>query len=319
MARKAKSYDVAHLRKLVRSASPVILADHTTLGHRYRREDTGRKAWSVTTKLGFVNKGYLHKWYAKRAAEHVRDNLPRLLQGDLSVLDEAARAGEGSRDNAADIGTNAHGAIDRFVTEWLRTGVRPSGSASLFLADGAKGEEIAACRSFDRLIDTIEYVPIASEIKVWYEYGRDCFAGTVDTIFILRHPYKDRIGDPTCAHDYSAQPSGVLWCTKCHREVTERLILGDWKSSNSIVGKEDYSQQDTAYAKAIEKATGLKFDELWVVRLDKYKAFYEICEVTDRNAAWKEFLTISRAFDEREKRNGKSLLEPINKREVIKI
>jgi hypothetical protein len=302
-----------------------IVPSHTSDGHRYRREDTGREAWSVTTKLGFVNKGYLHKWYAKKAAEHVRANLPRLLAGDLSVLDEASRAGEDSRDTSASIGTTAHNSIDRYISEWLREGVRPEGFSASFLAQGARGEEIAACRSFDLFINDNEIIPLASELRVWYEHGKDCFAGTVDAIFILRTPHKGRVGGQ-CeaiaaigAHDYERQDIGVLWCIECGREVEEKLIIADWKTSNNIKDKDDYAQQDTAYARAVEKAVGCRFDEHWVIRFDKGRAEYEVCKVSNPKQAWKEFLAISRAFDAKESREEEGLLIPLTEKETIQI
>lgn len=310
-------YDITDLRTRLISCFPAILPAHTSEGHFYQREDTGRVAASVTTKLGFVSKSYLHKWYAKRTAEYVREHLNRLINGDLAVLDEAQHAGERSRDDSAGIGTTAHGAIDAYNTEWIKSGNRPN-SAVTFLYEGSKGEEIAACRSFDKFISEHEVVPIASEIAVWYGNGKDYYAGTVDFLFLWLEVYKERYGDKGCTHDYAPQKK-VLWCTKCNREVKAYLTLADWKSSNTIRGKDDYSQQDTAYAKAIEVAAGIKFDRLVVIRLDKNRASYEICEVTDRKVAWREFLTISRAYDERAKRGNVSLLEPIEKKNVIQI
>lgn len=322
-------YDIPALRARLATAFPGIDPCHEPLGHRYLNRDTQKKAWSVTTKLAFVSKGYLPKWYAKRSVEYIREHLSRLLDGDLSVLDEAAGAGEESRDSSASIGTTAHGAIDSYLNEWIKQNRRSPISATSFLADGSRGEEIAACRSFDRFLDEQEIIPLASEIRVWYETvrGNDSFAGTVDAIFLWLNPHKGRVGEHGVitldgsihSHDYEVQPSGIFWCSACNRECKATLVLGDHKTSNNIKGKDDYAQQDTAYAKAIEKATGLRFQDLWVIRYDKFKAEYEICRVADRKQAWKEFIAISRAFDAKASRGFESLLVPLFEKEVIKI
>ena len=120
-----KNYNVTDLRTRIKSAFPFgIVPAHTEAGHFYTREDSGRTAASVTTKLGLVSKGYLHKWYASQAVEHIKANIGRINAGDNSVYDEAKSAGESNRDNASDIGTTAHGAVDLFLSEWIKTGKR---------------------------------------------------------------------------------------------------------------------------------------------------------------------------------------------------
>jgi hypothetical protein len=319
-------YGVDSIRDTLRNAFPNITPAHVPEGHRYKNEQTQEYAWSVTTKLGFVAKGYLPRWYAKRTSEHIRENLSALCEGDLSILDEAINAGETSRNESGGIGTTAHGAIERYLDSWIESGSRPS-TATAFLDDSARGEEIAACRSFDRLNREIEIIPLASELKIWYGYGRDSFAGTVDAVLLVLSVHKGRCGaegivdlygKEHTVHDYVHQKGRLYWCAACGREVKARLVLADWKTSNNIKEKDDYAQQDEAYAKSIEKKTGLKFDELWVVRLDKHQSAYEICKVNDRKAAWNEFIKISRAFDERQKRT-EYLLAPLQAKAVIKI
>lgn len=323
---KHKSYDLVPLRERINNAfSYRIVPAHTSEGHFYQREDTGKVAASVTTKLAFVSKGYLHKWYSKMAVEHVRANLERLVHGDLSVLDEAQHAGERSRDDSAGIGTTAHGAVDAYNTEWIKSGSRPA-SAVNFLAEGSRGEEIAACRSFDKFISENEVLPVASEIQIWYEKWKDCYAGTVDSIFLFREVYKERCGKEGCkaianigAHDYERQTNGILWCIECNREVTEKFILGDIKTSNTIKGKSEYAHQTEAYARAIETAVGIKFEAVWILRLEKSKADYEILKVGNRKQAWKEWLAISRAYDLSRERGEEELLVPLVERDVITI
>lgn len=313
-------YDVTTIQSSLRRAFPAdrIISDHSDDNHYYKDAITGKRTASVTTRLSFVSKPYLQTWYAKRAVEFIRENLPVLLGGEMSILDDALGAATRSRDSSAQIGTNAHEAYDRYLQEWIRTGRRPDKSSAQWLDPGASGDEICATRSFDRFLNETELIPVASEIRVWYEKGTDCFAGTVDALFILLTVRKGRQGQQGqqgCAHDYSYQEaSKVFWCVRCGRECDAKLILGDHKTSNSIKGKDDYAQQGNAYAKAIEIATGIKIDEVWVMRYGKSKAEYEVARVTDRKQAWREFVAISRAFDTVASRGDGLLLAPLKEK-----
>lgn len=310
-------YDIVVLKTRLASAFPLdsIVADHTDNEHYYRNTQTGTRAASVTTKLGIINKGYLQAWYAKLTVEYIRERLSLLCAGDLSVLESARGAASRSRDTSAEIGTSAHDAYDRYLTEWITIGSRPDTPSRNFLSPEAGGDEICATRSFDRFLNEVEIIPVASEIKVWYEHGNDCFAGTVDALFIVLTVRKDRSGDPRCQHDYQYQEgSKVFWCPVCDRECNAKLVLGDHKTSNSIKGKDDYAQQGNAYAKAIEKATGIKIDEVWVMRYGKTKAEYEVMKVKNRKQAWAEFLGISRAYDIIAARGEQSLLVPLKEK-----
>lgn len=324
--------DIEGLRSRLNSCFPPIATRHTETQHFYERTDTGRVAASVTGRLGFVAKPYLQTWYAKLAIEHVDQGRSLCVTEEdwQLLLDGAKGAAVRSRDTSAEIGTSAHDAFDGYLTSWIQNGTRPDSAVSILedtcnrLRVPPRGEEIAACRSFDKFIAENEIIPLVSEIKVWYEEGKDCFAGSVDAAFLWFKVRKDRTGQSetldgqTHSHDYVLQESGIWWCY-CGREVESRLILGDWKTSNSIKGKDDYAQQSTAYAVAIEKAAKLKFDAIWIVRFNKAHADYEIAKVGDRKAAWKEFLTISRAFDAKEARGKDSLLAPFEKKVNVRI
>ena len=321
-----KAYEPTSIRTSLDSAWKfVVIPCHTADAHFYKREDTGRLAASVTTKLSFVAKPYLQTWYVTKAIDHVHENLDRLLAGDKGVLTEAGSAAVRSRDRSADIGTSAHDAFDKNLTRWLQGGTRPDSAVTdinaLCQEKGVepRGEEIAACRSYDKFLDENEIIPLASEIRVWYEEGKDCYAGSVDAVFLNLTVHKGREGDKDHAHDYTAQAGGIWWCA-CGRETEPKLILNDWKTSNTIRGKDDYALQSVAYAQAIEKATGLKFDGIWVIRFNKKYADYEICAVTDRKSAWKEFISISRAFDAKNERTVRpSLLEPLKTKQVFSL
>lgn len=326
-----KVHDPHRLRDILRDAFPFrILPAHNEQGHFYKREDTGRVAASVTTKLGFASKPYLYGWYVKRALDYVREYAARLGSDLEGVLKEASGAAVRSRDESAKIGTTAHDAIDRYITSWIETGTRgDSAVGDLTQLCSSKGvepkvEEIAACRSFDKFLAEIEVIPLASELRVWYEKGGDCFAGTIDSVLLLLSVRKERNGAGILCvsgaqHEYTPQDSGVFWCSVCSRECDPKLIEADWKTSNAIKEKDEYALQTEAYGKAIEVATKIKFDDIWVVRFEKKYADYEILRVSDRKQAWAEWLSVSRAYDQRASREGAPLLTPLTAKKVERI
>lgn len=320
MVRSSNTYEISELREQLALAFPrgLIEADHTETEHWYKNTRTGVRAASVTTKQSVVGKGYLKQWAVNRAVEHAIQNVARINNGDSSVFDEARRAHTNELETAGNIGTKAHGAFDLFCQHWIETGER-WGETAQFLKEGARGEEIAACRSFDKFKAEVEFVPIASELKIWYEKGGDVFAGTVDSVLAVREPYKELVGDTRCNHDYAPQRPPILWCTRCGRTVKQKVVLGDWKTSNQINNKDEYAEQTVAYERAIALKLGSKFiQDIWVVRLSKERAEYEIMRVSDRAGAWKRYLATSRLFDTRMNIPG-PLLEPLQKKLIITI
>lgn len=312
-------YDIPRLRAQLASAFPEgsIVGEHTATEHWYRNTHNGKIAASVTTKHSVRSKPYLRQWAVNEAINHISKNIGRVFIGESEdVFNEAKHAHENTRDQAATYGTTAHGAYEDYLNDWINTGTHKE-SAKDYLKEGAAIEEIAACRSFDKFIAENEIVPIAAELKVWYDKAGVTFAGTVDSVIVIRDTYKDRNGDETCDHNYAPQEN-KLWCIKCNREVVERLVLGDWKTSRSIAGKDEYAEQTSAYAKAIENATKWKFRDVLVIRFDKSKACYEIMKVNDRKTAFKNFALTSKLFDQLNS-SKVLLLSPIKERNTIVI
>lgn len=319
MRRAPKQYDLFSLRETLHRVFPegLVVPDHTPTEHWYKNTRTGSRAASVTTKQNVVAKGYLKQWAVNKGIEYIEANIDRLVGGDTTVLNEAKSAHENELGAAGQTGTNAHAAIDQFCSVWIESGAKPSGSSASYLRESAPGQEVAACRSFDKFISEVEVVPVASELKVWYEKGKDCFAGTVDAVLLINEVYKDREGSKDCAHDYTPQTKS-LWCAKCGREVIQKLILGDWKTSNQIQKKDEYAEQTVAYATAIEVGTGLKFDDIYVIRFEKSRADYEMARVADRRHAWQRYLATSRLYDLHAK-SRESLLVPLIEKTIISI
>lgn len=319
-------YDIPRLRAQLTSAFPEgsIVGEHTATEHWYRNRGTGQLAPSVTTIQSILTKPYLRQWSVNQAIRHISAEL--FVPGQVihveserfeEILKQSSRAHENTRDQAAEWGTKAHQAFEDYLNDWINTGTHKE-SAKDYLKEGAAIEEIAACRSFDRFVGENEIVPIAAELKVWYDKAGVTFAGTADAIVVVRDVYKDRVGGQGCNHDYAPQEK-KLWCCMCGREVTERLVLGDWKTSNVVAGKNEYAFQTSAYAKSIEIQTNWKFKDVWIVRFDKAKADYEIVKVIDRKKSFSVFCSIAKTFKKMKEIENIKLLEQNNKKHIITI
>lgn len=318
-----KVYNPFRLREELKAAFPegLVVSDHDDTGHWYKNTETGKRAASVTTKQGIAAKGFLKQWAVNRAIEHVRDQQLRLPAELEAVLEEAKYAHKTTLESAGDIGTKTHNAVEDFCEDWIKFG-RPAKSAMSYLKEGSPLETIATARSFDLVRKDFNFIPIAVETRVWYEKGKDCYAGTTDMVCLFFEPIKvnpcnmlDELG----IHDLTANSeSKTTWCPTCDSTFSPKLMLWDWKSSNQVQQKEDYAEQAAAYAKAIEVKTGWKFDGIWVIRLSKVKAEYEVVVVNDTKRAFDNFIATSRHFDQKHK-SEQSLLTPLKTKNVIRI
>ena len=94
--------------------------------HRYKVSDSGKKPEhcpSVTTILNVLNKPALVEWGVRCACDYVYDNLKLLTAGDsfsvqdvFKIVEQARTAHDRTRQEAADIGTEAH---DWLHAYWL--------------------------------------------------------------------------------------------------------------------------------------------------------------------------------------------------------
>jgi hypothetical protein len=314
-----KIYEATKLREELATAFPQgsVVPAHTSRGHYYNVPGRETSAPSVTTIQSIESKGYLKQWAVNKAVEYIDNNIARLCGGDLNILEEAKKAHERELLFAGSVGTTAHDAAEKYAKHWIETGEKKE-SAVEFLAEGSLPEEVAGTRSFDKFIKEHDLIPIASEVRVWYAKGKDVYAGTVDAIYLMGEVYKDKEGDASCAHDYEQQKGNKHWCVKCGRVIVWKLVEVDYKTSNSVAGKNSYGEQVEAYARAIEQRTGWKFDDLWILQLNKQRAKYDLFKVNDRTRAWKRFLATLRHYVETQDAN-ENLLTPREEKLIIRI
>lgn len=247
-----------------------ITPEHTETGHFYRFHNTGQLFPSVTTKNVGIPDDWrrLLAWSARLAAEHVAARLRPGMSDDERdlVMKGAVMAHRDIFHEAGDVGSFGHSIVEKYLLEWMRTGVRPT-DIRLFI-DGDDARYWAIARSMEKFAIEWEVEPVASELLVASpKYG---YAGTLDSLLYVKMPGAKR----------------------------KQLVLGDWKSSSEI-SKLAYVTQVVAYAYALKELTGIMPERLIIVRLDKAHAKYEVLEIPKR--AWKKahkaFLASSSVYD----------------------
>jgi hypothetical protein len=195
-------------------------------------------------------------------------------------------------EDAGGIGTVGHSAVEKFLLEWMDTGVQPT-ELERFIS-GQDAREWAILRSAVEFANDYYLIPVASELLICNL--KDKYAGTLDGLGFVIIPHK-KCSDGK--HHEFMSASSTDWrkkvCSKCGYKATYQLALLDWKSSNSIK-KVQYAAQVSAYSKGLRSMVGnaFKTDILLIVRLDKSQAKYEVLQVANENDAYKAFLMMTK-------------------------
>lgn len=315
----------------------LILAEHTEFGHFYRHVPTNQLFASVTTKSGILEGGdHLKKWAAKLGVEYFigKVQIDRTLL-DVSRKDDLEQVKAASIlvhqdqfEDAGDIGTRGHNVVDSYLKEWMKTGVRPSDIRTFILEQDTHDSRVyAIARSAEMFCKEWDVTPIASELLV--ASLRYKFAGTLDSLMMVRRTTSR--GNGACKNQASMFGNGPkehFWmnassrnpfkfvCNDCGEKSELEFALVDWKTSNSI-DKLEYAMQTSAYWKAIFEMTGLKTKSIYIVRLDKSQAKYEVMRVVNPTAAFKAFTHVSKVYDWIN--DGSEKLAPANPKERISI
>lgn len=316
--------DVAALRELVKEKLPasLVIPEHDHLGHHYRYLPTNKVYDSVTTKASILDNPRLKRWAANLAVQYIDRNW-NIIASSTNKEDHykaAVLAHEDELQDAGDIGTQGHSAIERWLKRWIDTNIQPDDIRKFILGEDARLWAIT--RSAEMFANDFEMIPIASEVFV--ASPRHEYAGTLDCLALLLKEkeagmteipgfdkHKCDWGTPS-ARAYKAK----FWeCSHCHRIVEPVLSIVDWKTSNSI-DKPEYAMQVAAYWQALVELTGIRPKEIIIVRLDKEKARYEVMRVQDRPAAFRAFKHVTKVYDWMN--NGVSKLLPYSpKKEVF--
>lgn len=315
--------NVLELRALVKEKLPasLVIPEHDHLGHHYRYLPTNKVYDSVTTKSGILDNPRLKRWAANLAIQYIDRNWNVIAssQNREDHYKAALLAHEDELEDAGDIGTQGHAAIERYLKRWIDTNIQPSDICKFILGEDARLWAIA--RSAEMFISDFGMIPLASECYV--ASPRHEFAGTLDCLAYLlkeKTPGKQELpnfGTHTCEWGEPTQRAlrARYWqCPHCERVVEPILAIVDWKTSNSI-DKPEYAMQVAAYWQALQELTGLRPKEIIIVRLDKEKAKYEVMRVQDRHAAFRAFKHVTKVYDWMN--NGVSKLLPYSPKKEI--
>lgn len=240
-----------------------IRPDHTPEGHYYVLP-SGKRVASVTTKL-ILEKKHIVPWAVERGIEWLKlDNRWEQLKGPngKAILTSAKFAFTEIRDDAGSIGTQGHAVIERYLTEWIKTGTQPA-DIKAFILPGADYRVFGIARAREAMIERHKAIPIAVELLVGDEKMNS--AGAIDEIVLT--------------------PDG--------------LELWDTKSSNQV-DFFNYPMQIAAYKKMFENMTGLKIVKCRINLLDKYSDKYKTYILPKPHLAVRAFNAISKVYDLRE-------------------
>lgn len=256
---------VLKIQQIIRERIPenLVVPEHDEYGHKYRHTPTNQIFSSVTTKTGILENDRLKRWAARLAVEYLDRNWSKIDDTNRSEHFIAATlAHEDELKDAGDIGTQGHGAIERYLKAWIETGTRPDDIRTFI--EGVDARLWAITRSAEQFFIDFEVIPIASELKICsvkYKY-----AGTLDSLMMVRKGEK---------HIFA---------------------IVDFKTSNSI-DKPEYVMQVSAYWQGLYEMTGLRPSELLILQLDKVKLKYEVVRIINRPEGFRAFKHVCAVYD----------------------
>lgn len=321
------------IRKIIAEKVPegLVVPEHSEQGHFYRHVPTNLLLGSVTTKTSVLNEGgkQLQKWAARLAVERLIERLlvtphvlntsqPEHAQTLETYQKEAILVHQDKFEDAGGIGTIGHGYIEDYLKDWIATGVKPEKDISKYIKENEDSRAWAIARSAELFINDFYLIPIASELfvaSVKYE-----FAGTLDGLALVIIGAGDCSGNPSSTrHEWmnaSTKNPYKMICRHCNKEATYKFALIDWKTSNSI-DKVGYVLQVSAYWEALREMTGLKPEELIIIKLNKEQAKYDAVRVVNHTSAFKAFVNVSKTYDYLW--NGEKKMIPCVPKEIISL
>jgi hypothetical protein len=239
-------------------------------GRVYKSELSPYPLWSVTTVLGMINKPALTGWKVRKTLEYVRDTLNMHGAGSASYISadaktkmllEARDIPNAVASVAAEIGTEVHDIIDRYISD------------GTFDPDSVETEPAWNCLTgFKKFCQEFEPKFLASEFAISsIHHG---YAGTVDALA--------KVGDKHVVIDFKTG-SGI------YDEAGLQLA--------SYVEALSYPLQEWLDVPLNEPFDTWEEMEAWVVRLDKTKPnTYEIRKVANGPQAFNAFLAALQLF-----------------------
>jgi hypothetical protein len=225
----------------------------------------------VTTALGVINKPFLKQWAVKQALLVLRAGLltpAGALRTDLTVdriaeiFEEARFAHKTALNNAGDIGTVAHDAIEQAI------------NTAIAETNGVMLSCPIADPKHPRVNPTEEQVRMAQNCAnaafKWVKEHNVRFIRTERKVYSREYNYCGTL-DGEAIVDSCTDPL----CKGCRGRVfKDRHSLLDWKSSNQL--STDYAWQVAAYLFAhCEEFQDVVIQDRWILRLGKEEGDFE--------------------------------------------
>ena len=290
-----------------------VIPCHTDTQHFYKDAEDGLVYASATTKTAMLSRDYYKVMAANKAVDVIESHLTFNPYDEESMQEVYKRAREAhivDLKQAGTFGTHGHDMVDRYVSEWIKTGIRPIDMKN-FITPEISNEGVCVGLSAVKFFNDYTLFPIVSEKKVLSKKYH--YAGTLDSLFVVGQVYKERTGNKDCNHDWYDRGNDRIHCGICEREEELQVGLLDWKSSNSILHKHEYGIQIGFYAQALKEMCGIKTKINWIVRLDKKSPSYEIGYIHDIKAAINACIAMNSLSDYS---YGKTI-EPLNQKTRI--
>lgn len=284
-----------------------VVPEHDDYGHFYRDTRVNERYASVTTKTGILDMPHLKKWAASEAVKLIDKNLHIITHPDVKrdkveeIYKAAVMAHNDILQDAGDIGTQGHEAIEEYLGKWMEHGEQPADIRSFIR--GTDYRLAAITRSAEQFCRDFNVVPLASELRV--ASNRFKYAGTLDSLMMI--PRIIKVGDKNdvraskvkCGHrwwNYTSRNPNREQCDWCGARREWELTLVDWKTSNSV-DKPEYAMQGAAYWYALKEMTGLAPTDIIIVRLDKTQMKYDVVRISNRVEAFRAFKHVCKVYD----------------------
>lgn len=261
-----------------------IIPRHDDNGHHYEFVGLNSVVDSVTMILQMIEKEHIRYWAVKKGIEWLglADRWKRLFSGPVVDIKDPERkellrgAQLAHKDNTADaanVGRQAHLAVENYINMWIKHGVKPPDIRLLFKTKEGRDpfgyyleehdktiveadlRSIAAARAIEKLFNERNIIPIAAEILVGIP---GVSAGTLDFLCLL----------------------------------DGELAIIDFKTSN-FVDDQAYPLQVSAYEAFLRFMTGLRIKRLRIIKMSKDQAKFEDYVIPNKNEAYKAFKSLA--------------------------
>jgi hypothetical protein len=185
-----KHSTILKLRQQIRDQIP---QDYLQLkpgeGHIYYAPATGTEFISTTTKNQIISNPIYQNWRMNRMAEYLFDHKDEITKDNFDdFVKQAKEYPEIMFKEAGRIGNLIHAYAHDYFTDWINKDERPADI--LAYVNGALGRPKepefivwSALRSLQAWVLKNDYIPLASELKVWNEKYHS--AGTIDNVGVI--------------------------------------------------------------------------------------------------------------------------------------